>query len=77
MLIKFIILFEGKIIKWDKFGDVNLLVEERLKCYIIDGERLGLEEVFNEVLKFYVFLDIINIYLLDGMKVVGELFGFG
>jgi 5-methyltetrahydrofolate--homocysteine methyltransferase len=52
-------------------------VEERLKRHIIDGERLGLEDALNEALKLYPPLDIINIYLLDGMKVVGELFGSG
>ncbi|MEB3227084.1 MAG: methionine synthase [Synechocystis sp.] len=70
-------LFEGKTTKRDKSGDANLPVEERLKRHIIDGERLGLEDALNEALKLYPPLDIINIYLLDGMKVVGELFGSG
>lgn len=70
-------LFEGKTTKRDKSGDADLPVEERLKRHIIDGERLGLEDALNEALKLYPPLDIINIYLLDGMKVVGELFGSG
>ncbi|MFM1841941.1 MAG: 5-methyltetrahydrofolate--homocysteine methyltransferase, partial [Cyanobacteriota bacterium] len=70
-------LFEGKTTKRDKSGDANLPVEERLKRHIIDGERLGLEDALNEALNLYPPLDIINIYLLDGMKVVGELFGSG
>ncbi|MGA1622160.1 MAG: methionine synthase, partial [Synechocystis sp.] len=70
-------LFEGKTTKRDKSGDANLPVEERLKRHIIDGERLGLEDALNEALTLYPPLDIINIYLLDGMKVVGELFGSG
>ncbi|AGF52730.1 5-methyltetrahydrofolate--homocysteine methyltransferase [Synechocystis sp. PCC 6803] len=76
-LTKLTTLFEGKTTKRDKSGDANLPVEERLKRHIIDGERLGLEEALNEALKLYAPLDIINIYLLDGMKVVGELFGSG
>ncbi|MBE9195994.1 methionine synthase [Synechocystis sp. LEGE 06083] len=76
-LTKLTTLFEGKTTKRDKSGDANLPVEERLKRHIIDGERLGLEDALNEALKLYPPLDIINIYLLDGMKVVGELFGSG
>ncbi len=47
-------------------------MEERLKQHIIDGERLGLEEALKQALQDYPPLDIINIFLLDGMKVVGE-----
>jgi len=52
-------------------------VEERLKQRIIDGDRLGLEDDLSEALRTMKPLDIINIHLLDGMKVVGELFGSG
>ena len=52
-------------------------VEERLKLRIIEGDRQGLEEDLNEALKKHPPLDIINVHLLDGMKVVGELFGSG
>ena len=52
-------------------------VEERLKERIIDGDRQGLEEDLDEALAAHPPLDIVNIYLLDGMKVVGELFGAG
>ena len=55
----------------------DLVVEERLKQHIIDGERLGLEPSLDEALKAYPPLQIINTFLLDGMKVVGELFGAG
>lgn len=55
----------------------DLPVEERLKQHIIDGERIGLEDALNEGLQSYAPLDIVNTYLLDGMKVVGELFGSG
>lgn len=52
-------------------------VEERLKNRIIDGERPGIEADLNEALGRYAPLDIINTLLLDGMRVVGELFGSG
>jgi 5-methyltetrahydrofolate--homocysteine methyltransferase len=52
-------------------------VEEVLKNRIIDGEKIGLENDLNEALKKYSALEIINTILLDGMKVVGELFGSG
>ena len=55
----------------------DLPVEERLKQHIIDGERIGLEEALRAGLKDYPPLDIVNTFLLDGMKVVGELFGSG
>ncbi|MFM6195536.1 MAG: methionine synthase, partial [Planktothrix sp.] len=70
-------LFEGKTTKRDRSGDANLPVEERLKRHIIDGERIGLDDALAEALKQYPPLDIINNLLLDGMKVVGELFGSG
>ena len=52
-------------------------VEERLKQRIVDGDKQGLEADLDEALKTYSPLDIINTHLLDGMKVVGELFGAG
>jgi 5-methyltetrahydrofolate--homocysteine methyltransferase len=72
-------LFEGVSAKDARSKDVlaDLPIEERLKRHIIDGERIGLEEALAIALQTYKPLDIINIYLLDGMKVVGELFGSG
>lgn len=55
----------------------DLAVEERLRQHIIDGERIGLEDALTLALKSYKPLEIINTFLLDGMKVVGELFGSG
>jgi 5-methyltetrahydrofolate--homocysteine methyltransferase len=52
-------------------------VEGRLKDRIVDGDRKGLEDELAEALKTHKPLDIINGILLDGMKVVGELFGAG
>lgn len=52
--------------------------EGRLKDRIVDGDRKGLEDDLNEALaKGMTPLAIINDVLLDGMKVVGELFGAG
>jgi 5-methyltetrahydrofolate--homocysteine methyltransferase len=52
-------------------------VEERLKQRIVDGDRQGLHADLDEALAKHPPLDIINIHLLAGMKVVGELFGSG
>ncbi|WP_373480864.1 methionine synthase [Geminocystis sp.] len=70
-------LFEGKTTKSIKTNVADLPIEERLKQHIIEGERIGLEDALKLALEKYPPLDIINIYLLDGMKVVGELFGSG
>ncbi len=55
----------------------SLTVDERLKHRIIDGDQIGLDDDLTEALKEYDPLTIINTILLDGMKVVGELFGSG
>ncbi|MBW4619901.1 MAG: methionine synthase [Cyanosarcina radialis HA8281-LM2] len=70
-------LFEGVTTKRDRSQDENLPVEERLKRHIIDGERIGLDEQLAKALEKYKPLEIVNTFLLDGMKVVGELFGSG
>jgi 5-methyltetrahydrofolate--homocysteine methyltransferase len=73
-------LFEGVTAKDARASGPSLAdlpVEERLKQHIIDGERIGLEEALQIGLASYAPLEIINTFLLDGMKVVGELFGSG
>jgi 5-methyltetrahydrofolate--homocysteine methyltransferase len=57
--------------------DQNIPVEEKLKNRIIDGDKIGVEKDLELALKNYSALQIINELLLDGMKVVGELFGSG
>jgi len=52
-------------------------VEGRLRDRIIDGDRKGLTDELAEAMLVHQPLDIINTILLDGMKVVGELFGAG
>jgi 5-methyltetrahydrofolate--homocysteine methyltransferase len=74
-------LFEGATAKSLKAGRAEELaalpLEERLKRRIIDGEKNGLEADLGEALQSRPALDIVNDTLLDGMKVVGELFGSG
>lgn len=70
-------LFEGATTKRDRKVDENLPLDERLKRHIIDGERMGLEGTLTQALEQYPPLEIINTFLLEGMKVVGELFGSG
>ncbi|MFV0431129.1 MAG: methionine synthase [Alphaproteobacteria bacterium] len=56
----------------------DLPLDERLKQRIVDGNMTGLEEDLQASLDEGLEpLDIINTTLLDGMKVVGELFGSG
>jgi 5-methyltetrahydrofolate--homocysteine methyltransferase len=52
-------------------------VQGRLKDRIVDGDRKGLGDELDEAMATMPPLDIINTVLLDGMKVVGELFGAG
>ncbi len=53
-------------------------IEERLKHRIIDGDREGLTDDLDEAMATGLApLAIVNEILLDGMKVVGDLFGSG
>jgi 5-methyltetrahydrofolate--homocysteine methyltransferase len=52
-------------------------VSQRLKHRIIDGDRDGLEADLEEQLGALPALEIVNDVLLDGMKVVGDLFASG
>jgi 5-methyltetrahydrofolate--homocysteine methyltransferase len=76
-LTEFTTLFEGKTAQSMKQDITALPVEERLKQHIIEGEKIGLEDSLKEAMEKYPPLDIINNILLDGMKVVGDLFGSG
>ncbi|MFQ5429155.1 MAG: methionine synthase [Phycisphaerae bacterium] len=55
----------------------DMPIEERLKQRIIDGQRVGIDEDLRQAMQHHAPLHIINTFLLDGMKVVGELFGAG
>lgn len=76
-LTEFTKLFEGVKTTTVKKDTASLPVEERLKHHIIDGEKIGLEDNLNLALEKYSALEIINEILLEGMKVVGDLFGSG
>lgn len=69
--------FAGQTTKGMTESVENLPLEERLKRHIIDGERIGLEDALTLAMEQYPPLEIVNTYLLDGMKVVGELFATG
>ncbi|MFG2891657.1 methionine synthase [Streptomyces sp. NPDC048248] len=74
-------LFEGVNTKSMKAGKTEELLalplDERLQRRIIDGEKNGLEADLDEALQSRPALAIVNDTLLEGMKVVGELFGSG
>lgn len=74
-------LFEGVNTKSMKDGRAEELLalplDERLERRIIDGEKNGLEDDLTEALRTRPALEIVNDTLLNGMKVVGELFGSG
>lgn len=55
----------------------KITIEEKLKQRIIDGDKIGVEKDLEKALIKYSALQIINDHLLEGMKVVGELFGSG
>ncbi|HAF13806.1 MAG TPA: methionine synthase [Blastocatellia bacterium] len=76
-LTDFTTLFEGVKAKGSKKASKGATVEERLKNHIIDGEKIGLEDELKAALENYSALDIVNNILLEGMKVVGDLFGSG
>lgn len=67
----------AKSVKKEANAYENLSIEEKLKQRIIDGDKLGIEDDLNSAMRNYSALEIINTILLDGMKVVGELFGAG
>lgn len=60
-----------------KESDAPKAIEDVLKRRIIDGNRVGLEKDLTSALEKYKALEIINDILLEGMKVVGDLFGAG
>jgi len=79
---RYLDLFEGvdaASVRATRAEELALLpLAERLARRIIDGERKGLEGDLDEALgSGQKALDIINDNLLDGMRVVGELFGKG
>jgi len=78
---RFMELFEGvdtAALKAGRAAELAALpLWERLKRRIIDGELDGLSDDLDEALEQRPALEIVNDVLLDGMKVVGDLFGSG
>jgi 5-methyltetrahydrofolate--homocysteine methyltransferase len=73
----YLALFEGREVEKKVVRKRAEAVEERLKERIIDGDRQGLEADLDEAMTTHAPLEIVNRFLLDGMKVVGDLFGAG
>jgi 5-methyltetrahydrofolate--homocysteine methyltransferase len=73
----FIALFEGRKAASSVKKERPANIEDRLKQRIVDGDRTDLNADLAKAMESYKPLDIINTFLLDGMKVVGELFGSG
>ena len=73
----FLALFENRVAVKAAKKDRPTAVEDRLTQRIVDGDRQGLEDDLALALEKHKPLDVINTFLLDGMKVVGELFGAG
>jgi len=75
-LLYFLSLFEDGV-KAEDIPAELLPIEDRLRKHIIDGKRDGLYNSLEEALEQWSALDIVNNYLLEGMKTVGVLFGTG
>lgn len=75
-LLRFIDLFKD-ISRVEKKKARPVTIEEILKQRIIDGDKQGLAQDLARALETYPPLEIINTFLLDGMRVVGDLFGAG
>lgn len=79
---EFLGLFDGVELATSKNARAEALAAlplfDRLQRRIIDGEKVGLEADLNSAMSQGVKpLEIINTHLLEGMKIVGELFGKG
>ena len=79
---EFLQLFDGVELATSKNARAEALAAlplyERLQRRIIDGEKVGLEDNLKEAMALGTPpLEIINTHLLEGMKIVGELFGKG
>ena len=76
-LTEYMALYADRVEETEEEDKTPATVEERLKRRIVDGDRVGLEADLDEAMQAHAPLDIVNNLLLDGMKVVGELFGSG
>ncbi len=77
-LFAFIERFTGvKATEMSEEEEALLPLHDRIKQRIIDGNKVGIGILLDEALAQWDALKIINDFLLDGMRVVGELFGSG
>jgi 5-methyltetrahydrofolate--homocysteine methyltransferase len=77
-LFAFIERFAGaKKVDMNEAEEAVLPLADKIKRRIVDGNKIGIEALLDEALQTRPALDIINNVLLDGMRVVGELFGAG
>ncbi len=78
-LARFLELFEGASLSKTATADelAHLPLDERLARRIVDAARKGLEEDLAAALEVKPALEIVNDWLLNGMKVVSDLFGSG
>ncbi len=76
-LFSFIEKLQGAVAEKTEEAALTGPIEEVLKRVIIDGRKQGIEALLDKGLESYTALEIINSILLEGMKVVGDLFGRG
>ncbi len=77
-LFAFIDRFSGaKKVEMNESEEAALTLEEKIKRRIVDGNKINFDVLLDAALERYTALEIINTILLDGMRVVGELFGAG
>lgn len=76
-LFSFIEKLQGAVAEKSEEASLSGPIEEVLKRTIIDGRKQGIEALLDKALEKYAALEIINTILLEGMKVVGDLFGRG
>jgi 5-methyltetrahydrofolate--homocysteine methyltransferase len=73
----FMAIFDGVDVKKKAEREIPTDIWERLKWRIVEGEKQGLEEDLAAAMDQKKPLSIINVDLLAGMAVVGDLFGRG
>ncbi len=76
-LIDLISFYEKNVVKKKVLITKNVSVETKLVQMIINGDKKDLESVLKKALEKYSGLEVINKFLLKGMKKVGKLFGSG
>ncbi|QAR33741.1 methionine synthase [Geovibrio thiophilus] len=76
-LTSFINHFQDRTAVRDEQADASLAPSEKIARMILRGEKKGLKEVLDAIMKERRAIDIINSLMLPAMQEVGELFGSG